>query len=320
MRHDFIRPSLAGSAVPRRRLFPDIAPYRTGWLKVSNTHDIYFEECGSPSGKPALMVHGGPGGKYILQCAVYHDPAQYRIILFDQRGCGREHAARRPGREHHLGSRRRHGAAARAPRHRAWQVFGGSGAHALAGLRRDAPGPRLRARAARHLPPAQERDRLVLSARAQLDLPGRLGAIPRARSREPSAAIWLNAYHRRLTCGNREVAAEAARAWSIWEGTTLLALLQTRSCVHAFGERQLRARLRAHRVPLLRQQGLPPKRQSAHRGCQPDRAYPRHDCPRPLRRCNAAQECLGFGQGLAESGPSHCPRFRTRNDGARHRP
>ena len=90
MRHaDFPNPPIAGSPADRRQLFPEIEPFRTGWLKVSHTHDIYFEECGSPRGKPVLMVHGGPGGGCNPAMRRYHDPARYRIILLDQRGCGR---------------------------------------------------------------------------------------------------------------------------------------------------------------------------------------------------------------------------------------
>src|SRR5262249_55962830 len=73
----------------RNSLFPEIAPYRTGWLKVSKTHHIYFEECGSPTGKPAVVLHGGPGSGSSPISRRYHDPDRYRIILFDQRGCGR---------------------------------------------------------------------------------------------------------------------------------------------------------------------------------------------------------------------------------------
>src|SRR5262245_42131871 len=90
MRHtDAPQPAIAGSLAGRRQLYPDIEPYNSGWLKVSSTHAIYFEECGSPQGKPALIVHGGPGGGCNPSMRRYHDPARYRIVLFDQRGCGR---------------------------------------------------------------------------------------------------------------------------------------------------------------------------------------------------------------------------------------
>jgi proline iminopeptidase len=73
----------------RRSLFPEIHPFRSDMLAVSDPHRIYFEECGNPQGKPVLMVHGGPGGGCNPTMRRFHDPARYRIILFDQRGCGR---------------------------------------------------------------------------------------------------------------------------------------------------------------------------------------------------------------------------------------
>ena len=73
----------------RLSLFPEIVPYRTGRLKVSPAHELYYEECGNPDGKPAVLLHGGPGGGSTAVMRRYHDPSCYRIVLFDQRGCGR---------------------------------------------------------------------------------------------------------------------------------------------------------------------------------------------------------------------------------------
>ena len=72
----------------RRPLYPVITPYNTGRLQVSALHEIYYEQSGNPAGKPALVLHGGPGGGISAFLRQGHDPAQYRIILFDQRGCG----------------------------------------------------------------------------------------------------------------------------------------------------------------------------------------------------------------------------------------
>lgn len=71
------------------KLYPPIEPNRTGHLKVSDLHTIYYEVYGNPNGKPVLFVHGGPGGGTNSTQARYFDPAAYRIILVDQRGCGR---------------------------------------------------------------------------------------------------------------------------------------------------------------------------------------------------------------------------------------
>jgi proline iminopeptidase len=70
-------------------LYPDIEPYDHGLLDVGGGHRIYFEACGNPYGKPALFLHGGPGSGCSASARRYFDPSAYRIILFDQRNCGR---------------------------------------------------------------------------------------------------------------------------------------------------------------------------------------------------------------------------------------
>lgn len=72
----------------RRSFFPEIQPYRRGRLQVSKLHEIYFEECGNPTGKPVIVLHGGPGGGISANLRRLHDPSHYRVILMDQRGCG----------------------------------------------------------------------------------------------------------------------------------------------------------------------------------------------------------------------------------------
>jgi proline iminopeptidase len=72
----------------RLGFFPELQPYARGRLKVSDLHEIYFEECGNPSGKPVVILHGGPGGGISVNLRRFHNPSAYRMILFDQRGCG----------------------------------------------------------------------------------------------------------------------------------------------------------------------------------------------------------------------------------------
>ena len=70
------------------KLFPPIEPYDTGLIKKGK-HEIYYEQCGNPKGKPAIFLHGGPGGGCGSLSRRFFNPKKYRIILFDQRGCGR---------------------------------------------------------------------------------------------------------------------------------------------------------------------------------------------------------------------------------------
>src|SRR5579884_825401 len=113
-------------------LYPPIQPYRTGFLRVSDLHEIYYEESGNPHGKPAVFLHGGPGGGTDAKMRCFFDPKRYRIILFDQRGSGksRPHASLvdnttwhlvedMEGLREHLGIER-------------WLVFGGSWGSTLA--------------------------------------------------------------------------------------------------------------------------------------------------------------------------------------------
>ncbi len=70
-------------------LYPPVKPYNSGMLRVSPVHEIYYEESGNPRGKPAVFLHGGPGGGTDPSMRRFFDPKRYRIVLLDQRGCGR---------------------------------------------------------------------------------------------------------------------------------------------------------------------------------------------------------------------------------------
>ena len=71
-----------------KKLFPPIEPFDSGYLE-KGMHSIYYEQCGNPNGKPAIFLHGGPGGGTGKLSRRFFDPKKYRIILFDQRGCGK---------------------------------------------------------------------------------------------------------------------------------------------------------------------------------------------------------------------------------------
>jgi len=74
---------------PDELLHPALDPYNHGMLQVSSLHSIYYEQCGNPDGRPVVVLHGGPGSGCTPMQRRFFDPAAYRIILFDQRGCKR---------------------------------------------------------------------------------------------------------------------------------------------------------------------------------------------------------------------------------------
>jgi proline iminopeptidase len=203
-----------------RTLFPEIQPYDTGTLKVDDRHTLYYEQCGNPNGKPVVMLHGGPGAGCSDKMRRFHDPAKYRIVLFDQRGSGRStpHAdlvdnttwdlvADIEKLRSQLGIER-------------WQVFGGSWGSTLA-----------LAYAETH---PQRVSELVLRGifmlrRWELEWFYQEGAsrlFPDAWEHYISAIPpverhdLISSFHRRLTSDDEATRLAAARAWSVWEGAT----------------------------------------------------------------------------------------------------
>jgi len=75
--------------MPRGDLFPDIGPFETGHLPVSDTHVMYWEQCGNPNGPAALFLHGGPGAGAGAVHRRFFDPNHWRLVIYDQRGAGR---------------------------------------------------------------------------------------------------------------------------------------------------------------------------------------------------------------------------------------
>jgi proline iminopeptidase len=203
-----------------RTLYPELEPFRSERLRVDGLHEIYLEESGNPRGKPVVFVHGGPGGGTEPKQRRYFDPERYRIILFDQRGCGRStpHASLERNTTWHLVADmeaiRTHLALDR------WMLFGGSWGSTLS-----------LAYAIRHPERVTE---LVLRGifllrRREIDWFYQEGAsriFPDAwepyRTHIPEAerSDLLAAYHRRLTSDDPETRLAAARTWSVWEGST----------------------------------------------------------------------------------------------------
>jgi proline iminopeptidase len=199
-------------------LYPEIKPYKRHLLKVSDIHDLYVDEAGNPDGLPLLFVHGGPGAACDSSSRRFYDPAIYRIVTFDQRGCGRStpHCELEENTSddlvadiekirEHLGVDK-------------WVLFGGSWGSTLSLLYAQAHPARVQAMILRGI---------FLSRQCDLDWLYKDGAkrifpdhwqefirpIP-----EVERDDMIGAYYQRLT-GNDELARmSAAKAWSAWEG------------------------------------------------------------------------------------------------------
>jgi proline iminopeptidase len=203
-----------------RELYPPLEPYRTGHLKVSPLHEIYFEECGNPRGRPAVFVHGGPGAGADARSRCFFDPRRYRIVVFDQRGCGRS----RPNASlvdnttwhlvHDMEQLREHLGIER------WLVFGGSWGSTLALAYAQKHPRRVTELVLRGIFMLRkwEIDWFYQSGASAL-FPDRwedyVAPIPR---RERGNLV--KAFYKRLTSRSRSTQLAAARAWSIWEATT----------------------------------------------------------------------------------------------------
>ena len=203
-------------------LYPPIKPYTRGRLRVSPVHELYFEQSGNPRGKPVVFLHGGPGAGTSPAMRGFFDPRRYRIVLFDQRGCGRSrpHASLEHNTtwdlvadierlREHLQIRR-------------WQVFGGSWGSTLALAYAQTHPQRVTELVLRGI---------FLLRRSELEwfYQDELGAgslfpdlweqyvaqIPRRERGD-----MMRAYYRRLTSRSAAVRARAAHAWSVWEAAT----------------------------------------------------------------------------------------------------
>ncbi|PHY13398.1 prolyl aminopeptidase [Caulobacter sp. B11] len=209
------------SSSGRRGLFREVEPFSFGWLPAQDSHEIYYEECGAPQGKPAVILHGGPGGAVNPTMRRFFDPAKWRMALFDQRGCGRS----RPNASlednttwsliadierlrEHLGVEK-------------WTVFGGSWGSTLALAYAIKHPDRVEALVLRGIFLLTQKElRWFYQDGASMLFPDAwerfLAPIP-----VEERGDLMGAYHRRLTHPDRRVQAEAASAWSQWEGDTI---------------------------------------------------------------------------------------------------
>jgi len=206
------------------QLFDPIEPYRTHILDVGDGHQLYVEECGNPEGLPAVFVHGGPGAG----CEPYHrqffDPAAYRIILFDQRGCGRS----RPHAELSGNTTQQLVADMETIREYLgvgqWLVFGGSWGSTLGLVYAQTCTERVLGLVLRGIFLCRPRDiHWFYQEGASAILPDYwqdyLEVIPAEERHD-----LVSAYYRRLVGSDELARMAAARAWSLWEGraSTLL--------------------------------------------------------------------------------------------------
>lgn len=204
-----------------RTLYPPIQPFRTERIAVGEGHELYVECCGNPSGQPILFLHGGPGSGCSPNHRRLFDPAHYRVILFDQRGCGRSsplgslHANTTDDLVGDIERLRAHFGIER------WMLFGGSWGSTLALSYAEAHPDRVEAMVLRGI---------FTGRRAELDWYYREGAsrlfpeewerflapLPPSARQDP-----IRGYHPLLTSADPQLRARAARAWTDWEARTV---------------------------------------------------------------------------------------------------
>ena len=198
-------------------LYPPTDPYDQRMLDVGQGHRVYVEQCGNPAGIPVVVLHGGPGGGCSAAMRRYFDPEHYRIILFDQRGCGRSrpHASVTHNTTWHLVDDIE--LIRRTLDIDAWIVFGGSWGATLALIYAQAHPARVRNIVLRGV---------FLMTQRELDWfygggAGRFWPEVWARFEalipEDERGDLISAYHRRLFSGDIAMETRFARAWSSWE-------------------------------------------------------------------------------------------------------
>jgi proline iminopeptidase len=208
----------------RRPLYPPIEPYRTGRLEVGDGHSLYWEQCGNPDGKPALMLHGGPGAGCSPDHRRQFDPERYNVTLFDQRGCGRStpHASLEANTTWHLvediEKLRTHVGVDK------WLVFGGSWGSTLALAYAQTWPERTTELVLRgiFLFRQKELDWLYQFGASEV-FPDKWGEFL-APIPEAERGDIVTAYQRRLIGDDPAVQLEAAKAWSKWEAETVTLL------------------------------------------------------------------------------------------------
>ncbi|MEM6493533.1 MAG: prolyl aminopeptidase [Pseudomonadota bacterium] len=206
------------SLTDRRALYPEIEPYESGMLDVGEGHSLYYERVGTPGAKPAVFLHGGPGGGMSPWHRRQWDPQRYDIVLFDQRGCGQslpfaEIANNDTWRiiadmerlREHCGFE-------------TWQVFGGSWGATLAIAYAETHPDRVSELILRGVFLARQQEKTWLYSYGASEIMAEqwdqfTGLIP-----PEERGDLVKAYYARLTSEEEATRLEAAKQWSLWEG------------------------------------------------------------------------------------------------------
>ncbi len=201
-------------------LFPEIEPFNSFNLSVGHLHTIYVEEAGNPDGLPVIFVHGGPGGGIDSKHRRYFDPERYRIILFDQRGCGKSlpfGELKENTTFDLVGDMEKIRTTLGIEK---WHVFGGSWGSTLALSYAITHPSRALSLVLRGVFLVRKKEiSWFYQHGASMFYPEEwelfLEPIPKSERHD-----LVTAYHKRLNSADEKTIAEAARAWSRWEGAT----------------------------------------------------------------------------------------------------
>jgi proline iminopeptidase len=219
----------------RRTLYPEIQPYQTGMLDVGDGHSLYWELSGNPDGKPVVFLHGGPGGGSSPEHRRQFNPQKYKILVFDQRGCGKSKPY--ASLDHNTTwdlvediEKLR----TQVSKVEKWQVFGGSWGSTLSLAYAEKYPERVTELVLRgiFLFEQFEIDWMYTAGGASQIYPDKfeefLALIP-----ESERGDLVEAYGKRLTSDDKDEQLKAAKAWSKWEGD-IVTLLPSPSTIEHF--------------------------------------------------------------------------------------